>query len=149
MTLELQATPNEVMRAVEALREFGQNKHIPEKTLFGLELALEECGSNIVNHALCRDPQKRFLVRIEHTGNALTIELRDGGPEFDPTKKSKAAPVTEDSRPGGWGIELIRHYIDEIKYDRQAGENVLSLFKRLSADTSSPKVSKSTKQTEP
>ena len=58
MTLELHATPEEVMRAVEALQEFGREKQIPDKELFGLALALEECGSNIVNHALRRDPRR-------------------------------------------------------------------------------------------
>src|SRR5215468_5427780 len=52
MTLELQPTPQEVMRAVEALQDFARTQRAPEKTVFGLALALEECGSNIVNHAL-------------------------------------------------------------------------------------------------
>ena len=41
MTLELHATPEEVMRAVEALQEFGHERQIPDKALFGLALALE------------------------------------------------------------------------------------------------------------
>ena len=86
MILELKATPEEVMRAVEALQEFGREKHVGEKELFGLALALEECGSNIVNHALQRDAERKFQVMIEYTGTAVTLELRDRGPEFDPTQ---------------------------------------------------------------
>jgi anti-sigma regulatory factor (Ser/Thr protein kinase) len=55
MKLNLHATPEEVMRAVEALEEFARAQGVPEKIIFGLALALEECGSNIVNHALKRD----------------------------------------------------------------------------------------------
>jgi anti-sigma regulatory factor (Ser/Thr protein kinase) len=133
MTLELHATPEEVMRAVEALQEFGQARQVPEKQLFGLALALEECASNIVNHALRRDAGQTFRVTLEHTGRTMVIELRDRGPEFDPTK----APIPdkeiggEDRPPGGWGIELVRRYMDEIRYAREAGENVLSLTMRL------------------
>lgn len=121
------------MRAVETLREFGHTRQIPEKALFGLALALEECGSNIVNYALQRDPRQEFQVIIEHTGTAFTIELRDHGPAFDPTQ----APVADDSadaddRPaGGWGIQLVRRYMDEIHYRREADENVLRLSKHL------------------
>ena len=61
MILELQATPEEVMRGVETLQELGKTWQVPEKTLFGLALALEECGSNIVNHALGRDPRHHRL----------------------------------------------------------------------------------------
>ena len=71
MTLELHATPEEVMRAVEALQEFAQEQGVPEKAIFGLALALEECGSNIVNHALQRDPRQKFQVALEHTGGCI------------------------------------------------------------------------------
>jgi anti-sigma regulatory factor (Ser/Thr protein kinase) len=133
MTLELHATPEEVMRAVEALQDFGREKAVPEKALFGLALALEECGSNIVNHALRRDPQQKFQVVIQHTRGAMSIELRDRGPEFDPTQARVEEPPTGDNDrpPGGWGIQLVRRYMDEIRYHRDAGVNVLRLTKRL------------------
>jgi serine/threonine-protein kinase RsbW len=138
MTLELHATPQEVMRAVEAVEEYGRARHIPEKTLFGLALALEECGSNIVNHALRRDPRRKFRIVVEHTGSAVTIELRDRGPEFDPTRVRvrESAAGADDLPPGGWGIQLVRRYMDEIRYRREDGENVLSLTKRLVQETS-------------
>jgi anti-sigma regulatory factor (Ser/Thr protein kinase) len=133
MTLQVHATPEEVMRAVDALREFGHTHGIHEDTLFGLTLALEECGSNIVNHALRRDPAQSFQVSFEHTGNAVTIELRDHGPTFDPTQHQVTKPETnlEEQRPGGWGIPLVRRYMDEIRYTRESGQNVLRLTKQL------------------
>jgi len=134
MTLELQATPEEVMRAVEALEKLGQERQVGERTLFGLTVALEECGSNIVNHALRRDALQTFRVSLEHTGNALIIELRDRGPEFDPTQALAIKSETNDDNrpPGGWGIQLVRRYTDEVRYSREGGENVLRLIKRLS-----------------
>ncbi len=130
--LALHATPEEVMRAVEALQEFAAKQGVPEKTIFGLALALEECGSNIVNHALQRDPQQKFQVIVERDGDLFAIELRDGGPEFDPTAAAPRQPQAEDDDlPGGWGIGLVRRNMDEIRYQRAAGENVLRLTKRL------------------
>ena len=137
MTLELHATPEEVMRAVEALQQFGQARQVPERTLFGLALALEECASNILTHALRRDARQTFRVSLEHTGTAMIVELRDRGPEFDPTQ----APATEkeasndDWPPGGRGIQLVRRYTDELRYTREADENVLRLTSRLGAVT--------------
>lgn len=137
MTLELHATPEEVMRAVEALQQFGQAQGVAEKTLFGLALALEECGSNIVNHALRRDARQTFRVSVEHSGSAMAVELRDRGPEFDPTRApvAKAETSDDDRPPGGWGLQLIRRYTDEMRYTREGGENVLRLTKRLGAAT--------------
>jgi anti-sigma regulatory factor (Ser/Thr protein kinase) len=133
MILELHATPEEVMRAVETLQAFGEEKGVADRDLFGLALALEECASNIVHHALRHDARQKFQVAIEHTGSAVTIELRDLGPEFDPTHAPAGivAAKDDDRPPGGWGIQLVRHYMDEIHYQRQGGENILRLTKRL------------------
>lgn len=132
MTLELQATPREVMRAVEALQEFAAVNGVPEQTIFGLALALEECGSNIVNHALQRDARQRFRVAFERIGSTFVIELRDCGPEFDPTAAAERKLQAADDEPvGGWGIQLVRRHCDEIHYTRANGENVLRLTKRL------------------
>ena len=138
MTLELHATPEEVMRAVEAFQQFAQARQVPERTLFGLALSLEECASNIVNHSLQRDARQTFRVTFDNIGGAMLIELRDRGPEFDPTR----VPVVQneadddDRPPGGWGIHLIRRYTDEMRYAREGGENVLRLTKRLGVPTS-------------
>lgn len=139
MNLTLHATPEEVMRAVEALQELARANGFPEKTVFELSLALEECGSNIVNHALHRDVQKTFQVKLEPAKDAFVIELRDGGLPFDPT----AAPGRElqagdDDLPGGWGIQLVRRHMDEIHYHRDGDENVLRLVRK----TLSPKPEK-------
>jgi anti-sigma regulatory factor (Ser/Thr protein kinase) len=133
VTLELHATPAEVMRAVGALQEFGQARQVPEKQLFGLALALEECASNIVHHALRRDARQTFRVTLDHTGSAIVIELRDRGPEFDPTQAPVPEKETEgdDRPPGGWGIQLVRRFTDEMRHTREGEENVLRLTKRL------------------
>ena len=132
MKLELNATPEEVMRAVEALQNFAQEQGLPEKTIFPLALALEECGSNIVNHALQRDPQKKFQVAFERVNDSFIVELRDGGPEFNLAAVPERPPQANDNDlPGGWGIQLVRRNMDEIRYRREAGENILRLTKRV------------------
>jgi len=70
---------------------------------------------------------------IEHTETAIIIELRDHGPAFDPTRARVAVPAAgeDDEPPGGWGLQLVRHYTDEIHYAREPGQNVLRLTKRL------------------
>jgi len=134
MNLTLHATPEEVMRAVETMQASAQAQGVPEKMIFGLALALEECGSNIVNHALQRDATKTFRVAFQREGDSFVIELRDQGPAFDPTAAAPRKPrADDDDLPGGWGIELVRRYTDEIRYLREAGENVLRLTKNLSA----------------
>jgi anti-sigma regulatory factor (Ser/Thr protein kinase) len=142
LTLELQATPEEVMRGVETLQRFAQENGVPEKAIFGLALALEECGSNIVNHAFQRDARQKFQVALEYTGSSFVIELRDRGPEFNPTATVKRKPQADDhDLPGGWGVQLVRRNTDEILYTRQGGENILRLVKWLRPETGVDKLS--------
>ena len=133
MTPELHATPEEVMRAVEALRQFGEARQVPAKTLFGLTLALEECASNIVNHALGRDPCRTFQASFQHRADELVIELLDDGPPFDPSAASAPVPATaaDDDPPGGWGILLVRRYTDAMHYSRVGNTNLLRLTKKF------------------
>lgn len=129
------------MRAVETLEQFAREIGVPEKIVYGLMLALEETGSNIVNHGLRRDARRKFQVTIEQTNDGFVIELRDRGLAFDPTKVAQRKPPTEDEPPGGWGIELVRRNIDEIRYTRVKGENVLRLTKHVSGPNPLPSVS--------
>jgi len=133
MRLDLQATPHEVMRAVEALREFAARHGISDSAVFGLTVALEECGANVVNHALGGDAGRNFRVSFDYQDETLRIELRDDGPAFDPTAVPDRVPGEddEDLPPGGWGVHLVRRYTDSICYTRQNGENILRLIKRL------------------
>lgn len=138
MTLELYATPQEVMRAVETLQTLGREHGFDEQQLFAIALALEECGSNIVDHSLRRDPEKQFRVTMKFDNGVVTLELRDKGPAFDPTAApARTRPADEDDPPGGWGIHLVRKYVDEILYRREAVENVLTLKKNLKPTTAS------------
>ena len=147
MTLELHATPEEVMRAVEAFQEFARSQQVSEKTAFGLALALEECGSNIVNYALGHSAQQTFQVTFERVGDEIFVELRDRGPEFDPTAWTPRSSDSEsEDAIGGWGIQLVRRHMDEIRYERKAGENILHLSKRLTP--TGAEFQKETKQTQ-
>ena len=144
MTLELHATPEDVMRAVEAWREFARSRRISEEITFGLALSLEECGSNVVNHALKRDARQTFRVTFERVADGIFIELRDRGPEFDPTAVPEPGSERNlDDFPGGWGLHLVRRYTDEFCYRRQAGENILRLGRRLTPANGGTKIQQS------
>jgi serine/threonine-protein kinase RsbW len=124
------------MRGVETLQQFAQANGIAEKTIFSLALALEECGSNIVNHALKGDAKQKFQVTLEQTPGSFVIELRDRGPAFDPTAAAeRKSQAEDDDLPGGWGVELVRRNMDEIRYRREGEENILRLSKRLASAT--------------
>ena len=137
LVLELQATPEEVMRGVGELQEFCRAQRVEEKAIYALMLALEEIASNVVNHSYRRDPLQTFHLSVQNSGDRIHVEVRDHGPAFDPLQSTRPAFEGEDEdRPeGGWGIELVRHSIDDIQYAREGAENVLKMIKRIKPET--------------
>ena len=152
-SLELQATPEEVMRGVSRLEGFCQEQKVPQPTAFGLMLALEELSSNIVNHAYQKKPQEKFTVTVRHLGDRIFIELRDHGPAFNPLTApvAEADPKAEGLPEGGVGIYLAHHYLNDLSYTREGGQNVVRLTKLVPRDSatgaSSPNTSPSTHRT--
>ena len=137
LILELQATPEEVMRAVGALKEFCLACRVAEKATFALMLSLEEIASNVVNHAYRRDPLQSFRVTLQCRDGWLIVVVRDHGPAFNPVQSADPALEGDDEdRPeGGWGIQLVRHSMDDIQYTREGVENVLRMSKRINPET--------------
>ena len=63
----------------------------------------------------------------------LCIKITDRGVAFDPTDVAEAdTTLAAEDRPiGGLGILLMRELMDSINYERNAGQNVLTLKKKL------------------
>lgn len=132
MRLQLQATPEEVHRAIDAFRQCRVARDLLDTTLFRAALVLEECGGNIVQHALGFDAGWTFQVAVERIGGFLVLEFRDPGPAFDPTRIPRRHATPEDGDlQGGWGIQLVRQYADRIRYLREVQENVLRVTVRI------------------
>jgi anti-sigma regulatory factor (Ser/Thr protein kinase) len=62
--------------------------------------------------------------------NRLIIEISDSGIPFDITKKADPDinASTEVREIGGLGIFLIKKMMDEVRYRREEGRNILDLI---------------------
>jgi serine/threonine-protein kinase RsbW len=96
-----------------------------------MELAVEEAAVNICSYAYEGHPGE-VLVRTRSGGDGFTVEFVDEGVPFDPLAKADPdLPDDLDSRVvGGLGILLIRRVMDEVRYRREDGRNVLTLVAR-------------------
>ena len=101
--------------------------------IFNLNLVLEEAVVNIINYAYPKEEhQSIYLSASLHEGSVIFV-LTDTGKEFDPTMVPDAdiSLSAEDRQIGGLGIFLIRQIMNEVKYERIEGKNVLTLEKKL------------------
>jgi len=122
------------LRAVRgALLDFAFNAALPlaARELDEVAIALQEACTNAIRHAHGCDPTKRFRVELRSGDESLEILVKDGGAPFD--LDAVAAPKPEELREGGYGIAIMRSWMDEVGLSREDGGNVLRLVRKYRA----------------
>ena len=120
-------------RALEAARAFVleqvQAEHLPARTTFRIELALEEILVNVTSYAYPPDAPGEVEVGCCTNSGQVCLVIRDAGRPFNPLERT--TPDTrqdiEQREVGGLGIFLTREMVDQISYERQNNRNVTSL----------------------
>lgn len=92
-----------------------------------IQLCVEEIFINICSYAY---PEKRGDVEIllQNIDGQVEIEFIDDGIEFNPLEYKRQKPIDQ---PGGFGIYIVNHLMDEIKYERKNNQNHLRLKKLI------------------
>ena len=108
-------------------------RHGPDPTTaYALTLAVEEFFTNFVKYNPESDHDVTVGVRLE--GDALTVHLvAHDVNAFDVTA---TGPVDvslslEERTPGGLGIHLSRHMLDDVRYNYESRRSTITLVKRL------------------
>lgn len=105
-----------------------------------IEMAVDEACSNVVEHAYAPDKDwtspKDPAIRIEvhHALDRLVILIHDHGQRFDfnAYRPSDILERVLAMKPGGYGIAIIRQFMDEVHYSSNDAEgNTLRMVKYL------------------
>lgn len=123
------------LKLLVALEVFAQEEKLPARVVQATDLALEEHLTNILSYAYDQPGDHVIRVRFVLEDDYLRVEVEDDGKPFNPLERSEVdTTVPLDSKPvGGLGIHLIREFMDEVGYRREAGRNILCMRKRLRA----------------
>ena len=99
-----------------------------------LQIAVEELFVNIASYAYAPDRGEAVIgCRVEQEPPSITIQFRDWGKPFDPLAK-KDADITlsaEERGIGGLGIYMVKNSMDDVRYQYENGQNVLTIHKNL------------------
>ncbi len=98
---------------------------------FDLTLAVEEATSNVIAHGY-KGRGGPLAVRIEVSGDDVTIGVRDRAKPFKPGKIDPPDLETPlEERPvGGLGLLLMHRLMDEVHYETLPDGNLLTMVKR-------------------
>lgn len=124
---------SEIARLNQFIEEIGEEFSLTPDVTFNLNLVLEEAVVNIINYAYPKEHKESIYLSARLHEGSIVLILTDTGKEFDPTMAPEADITlsAEDREIGGLGIFLIRQIMNEVKYERIEGKNVLTLEKKL------------------
>ena len=120
----------------------GLDRHLcPAHAREQLDIAVEELFVNVCKYAYeGAGADVARTARVTQAFGAkppsVTVEIVDSGAPFDPLAKPDAATAdafesVADIPIGGLGILMAKQSVDEMRYERIDGCNVVTLFKLL------------------
>lgn len=134
------AQPEWLPRIRALVADLAARVGFPEGEIDKIKMAVDEACTNVIEHAYgadgvhqwTRDPELTLELRVEN--QQLIVEIHDHGARFD--LANYTPPSIEDGircgRTGGYGLAIIRQFMDEVQYQHCAdGGNLLRLVKRL------------------
>ena len=136
VAIRIRNEPSELTKARDKLDQLGREYLIPERDLIALQVALDEIASNVIKYSWSDGDNHEFLIRISLDSDAVTLQITDDGPPFDPRRApapTSRSKVDRVARPGGAGIHLIRNLVDGFDYRRVRGHNQTTLIKKIGA----------------
>jgi anti-sigma regulatory factor (Ser/Thr protein kinase)/ActR/RegA family two-component response regulator len=121
-------------RLTRFMMEYRSELPMGERDL--LMTAFRELLLNAMEHGAGFDPEKVIEVTAARTARTIVFHFRDPGRGFDRADLSHAAATAEPGdvmasveqraaaglRPGGFGMLIVRHVVDELVYNERGNE---------------------------
>ena len=127
----------EPRRIAEQFERFGAENGLPQRMIFGFQLALDEILTNVISYGFeedARDPVITVTLHLSDT--AVGAVIQDNGRPFNPLEDAAEPDVNlpASGRPvGGLGIHLTKAFVHSLTYERVDGCNRLNLVQPLEA----------------
>ena len=106
-----------------------EGSKLGQDVIMSINLALEEAVTNVVLYAYSKGTRGEIELEAIVRDDEMEFILIDSGKPFDPTAAPDADTTlgVEDRKIGGLGIFLVRNIMDNVRYERQDGKNILTM----------------------
>lgn len=122
----------EIPRLADELQTFAAANQVSDGTLFAVNLALEELITNTISYGFSDGGEHLITIALALDGDDLCVRVEDDASAFNPLECAEPnldAPI-EERAVGGLGVHLVRTLMDDVRYERVEGRNILSMRKR-------------------
>ena len=113
------------------MERVGAEHGVPEKSLYQLQVALDEIVSNVIKYAWTETGAHDIEIWIMAREGSIEVEIIDDGLRFDPRDAPRRDKVLPGQRPqpGGVGVQMTQQLVDRIGYARVGNRNHTTLTK--------------------
>jgi anti-sigma regulatory factor (Ser/Thr protein kinase) len=126
--LRLRSDLSELTRVAPWLNDLSARLQLPRATQYAIDLCLEEALSNIIRHGYAGQEGTIVVRRLSMREGELRLMVEDAAKPFEPPAGERApARGLDDSRAGGFGLDLIRRFATTVEYERIGTGNRLTL----------------------
>ena len=101
-----------------------------------VQLVLQEACVNAIRHGAADTPAGEVRIRFRVADDRITIEVRDGGPGFDPDAVPE--PRADALPEGGYGVFIMKSSMDRVEARHEKDGFVLRLTRRYRRGERSP-----------
>lgn len=132
-SFELRNSLSELDTLCRNLERLGGTLGLSQRTIFKVNLALEELVSNIISYGYKDDDDHWIKVALSVEDGVLVINLEDDGIPFNPIEAEEpdcGCPV-EERVIGNLGIHLCKQFMDDLIYERRGNKNIVTLKKSV------------------
>jgi len=128
----------ELARVASWLEQMAQHCQLAERTVFKLDLVLNEALHNIISYAYPDQLSHDILIRLEDRDEYVQLEIFDDGMAFNPfaTVPHPEQLSLESASINGRGIQLIKSFTDAQDYQRINNTNIMRVTIRKSPEPS-------------
>ena len=132
--LNLEAAVANISTVTDFVNAILEELDCPMKAQLQIDVALDELFSNIAKYAYAPGTGPATVrVETEEDPRAVILTFIDRGTPFDPLAAEDpdiTAPAEERSI-GGLGVFLVKKTMDDVRYERRDGQNILRITKRM------------------
>jgi len=126
----LPASTKAELVAARAVEEIGTEMGFDETAIGQIKAALVEACINAFEHSGLK--QGKVFLRFVSSAGRLVIHVQNGGVDFERGLTGAAAASDRgELRKRGWGLELIKGLMDEVRFEKIRGGTKIVMAKNL------------------
>jgi serine/threonine-protein kinase RsbW len=132
--LTMESKVENLPRISQFIEEAMQHYNIhSSKDRYAVQLSVDEACTNIIEHAYPKESKGVIVICCMVSDEKFVVNITDWGKPFDPTTipRPDIDSGLDERKEGGLGIFFMKKFMDEVKYVRSDGKNLLIIAKYI------------------